>query len=220
MSESNTAWTRTKAGIRALRRRYFPEPLVQLLRRELAGMESVLDVGCGSDSRLQFVPGLPRKVGVDAFGPSIERARAQGIHHEYIQTEIERLDLPERSFDAVIALDVVEHFDKAASLVFVERLERLARKRVILFTPNGFLPQEPLYGNPWQEHKCGWDPSDFSARGYRVEGVLGWKALRGALHLPRLRPHWLGEQLAHATLLYTAKRPHLDAALFAVKDLA
>ncbi|MGK2859820.1 MAG: class I SAM-dependent methyltransferase [Thermoanaerobaculia bacterium] len=209
-----------KTAVRDFRRRWFPDTLTRLVARELDGMGSVLDLGCGDDSRLQFVRGVGRRVGVDAFGPAIERARERGIHDEYILAALGELVLPDASFDAVIAIDVIEHFEKVESRRFVDRLERIARRKVVIFTPNGFLRQPPLDGNPWQEHKCGWEVSELRARGYRVEGVLGIKRLRGEGHVPLLRPQYLGEKFANVTRhLWTRRRPELDAALFAVKAL-
>jgi SAM-dependent methyltransferase len=209
-----------KLAIRAFRRRRFPDLLTRLLRRELDGMESVLDVGCGEESRLMFVRGVRRKVGVDAFVPAVANARARGIHDQYVVARLDEISLPDGSFDAVMAIDVIEHFPKEESLRFVDRLERIARRRVVLFTPNGFLPQPPLGGNPWQEHRCGWDAAELRARGYRVEGALGWRRLRGEGHVPVIRPQYVGEKLASATArLWTRRHPESDAALFAVRDI-
>lgn len=209
-----------KVAIRGFRRRCFPDLLTRLLRHELEGMESVLDVGCGEESRLQFVRGVGRKVGVDAFAPAVEKARARGIHDECLILPLDELSLPDDSFDAVMAIDVIEHFEKEESVRFIDRLERIARRRVVLFTPNGFLPQPPLGGNPWQEHRCGWDAAELRARGYHVQGVLGWKRLRGEGHEPAIRPRYLGEKLANATArLWTRRHPELDAALFAAKNV-
>jgi hypothetical protein len=99
-------------------------------------------------------------------------------------------------------------------------MERIARDKIIVFTPNGFLPQDPWDGNPMQEHLCGWSVEDFRSRAYRVEGVLGWKALRGDLHAPRLALRPLADMVCELTrILYTGRRPEKDAALWAVKDL-
>jgi hypothetical protein len=157
---------------------------------------------------------------VDAFEPSIEKARAAGIHDEYIITRLDALDIADKSYDAVILMDLIEHFEKEESRAFLQRLERLARRRVVVFTPNGFLPQPAYDNNPWQEHLCGWDVEDFRKAGYRVQGTLGFKWLRGMYHNPRIRPMFIGERIANLThRLWTRRRPHLDAALFAVKDL-
>lgn len=205
---------------RRWRREHLPDPVIRLLRRELDGMGSVLDVGCGSDSPLQFVHGIGRKVGVDAFGPSIEASRARGLHDEYLQMQLEDLQIAPGSYDAVVLLDLIEHFEKDAGLAFLGALERIARRKVLIFTPNGFLPQPPYEDNPWQLHRSGWTVPDFQGLGYRVHGALGWKPLRGELNRPRLHPWPFWERVANATQRFTATRPRLDAGLMAVKDLA
>ena len=205
---------------RRFRRDRFPDPMVRLLRRELDGLGTVLDVGCGSDSPLQYVHGVGRKTGVDAFAPSLEASRARGLHDEYLLMELENLALPARSYDAVVLLDLIEHFEKPAGLEFLARLEALAVKKVLVFTPNGFLPQPPFENNPWQLHRSGWTTQEFRGLGYRVEGVLGLKALRGPMHRPRFWPAPLWERVANLTRLASASRPWLDAGLLAVKDLA
>lgn len=209
-----------RARWRRWRREHLPDPMIRLLRRELEGMGSVLDVGCGSDSPLQFVHGLGRRVGVDAFEPSIRASRERGLHDEYLQMDLGALDIPPKSFDAVVLLDLIEHFEKPEGLAFLRKLEAIAVRKVLVFTPNGFLPQPPYEDNPWQLHRSGWDAPEFRALGYRVHGVLGWKPLRGQLNRPRFRPWPLWERVANASRIVTARRPELDAALLAVKDLA
>lgn len=58
-------------------------------------------------------------------------------------------------------------------------MEKIARKKVIIVTPNGFLPQEPLDGNPYQKHISGWEISEFIKKGYKCLGMRGIKFLRG-----------------------------------------
>lgn len=204
---------------RRWRREHLPDPMIRLLRRELQGMGTVLDVGCGSDSPLQFVHGMQRKVGVDAFAPSIEASRARGLHDDYLQMRLEDLQIAPRSYDAVVLLDLIEHFEKPAGLEFLASLERIAVRKVLVFTPNGFLPQPPYEDNPWQLHRSGWTVPEFHSLGYRVQGVLGWKALRGELNRPRFHPWPFWERVANATRLVTASRPKLDAGLLAVKEM-
>ncbi len=194
--------------------------MIRLLRRELNGLGSVLDVGCGSDSPLQFVRGIGHKVGVDAFEPSIAASCERGLHDQYLRMELESLDIAPKSYDAVVLLDLIEHFEKDAGLAFLSKLELIARKKVLIFTPNGFLPQPAYEDNPWQLHRSGWTTPEFRDLGYRVQGVLGWKALRGELNRPRFHPWPIWDRVANATRVVTAKNPQWDAALLAVKDLA
>src|SRR5687767_15927374 len=54
------------------------------LARMLKDCHSLLDVGCGSDSPLQFrSPGHHHAVGVDAHAPSVEISRKRGLHDDY-----------------------------------------------------------------------------------------------------------------------------------------
>lgn len=194
--------------------------VLALLRCDLRGLDSVLDVGCGEHSCLEFVDGIALKVGVEAFGPAIASSRARGVHHVYLHAELEHLDLGGLRFEAVIAIDLIEHFTKEVSRRLVLRLESLATRKVLLFTPNGFLPQPAFDGNPWQEHKYGWEAAELQELGYRVEGALGWKRLRGTGHDPKVRPRPLGDALAAVSRLVTHRQPRWDAALWAVKELA
>ncbi|MES2200702.1 MAG: class I SAM-dependent methyltransferase [candidate division FCPU426 bacterium] len=207
-----------KVTWRRFRRMHLPDPMIRLLREELKGMDSVLDVGCGSDSPLQFVPGIPRLTGVDAFLPSLEASKARGIHQEYIHTPLEALSLPPRSYDAVVLLDLIEHFEKQEGLDFLKKMEAIAAKKILVFTPNGFLPQPPYENNPWQLHRSGWTVREFDDLGYRVYGVLGLKSLRGAFNRPRFHPWPFWERVANLSRIFTAKRPDRDAALLAVKE--
>jgi SAM-dependent methyltransferase len=193
------------------------------LREALVGTcESVLDVGCGFNSPLRgFSHLIPRTVGVDGYDQAIERSRAAGIHREY-----HRMDLLEvgrhfapKSFDGVVAIDVIEHFDKPDGYRLLEMLEGLARKRVIIFTPNGFLPQDEWDGNVHQVHRSGWEVYDFELRGYRVIGMSGWKPLRGDYALPRIRPYRLGGFVSRLTEPFATRFPRHAFQLLAIRDM-
>lgn len=194
------------------------------LRRALADAGSVLDVGCGVDvSPLSFFEKPPgqRRIGIDRYAPSIERSRAAGMHDEYVHADILAFaDDPANAgrFDAVVALDVVEHFEKPQSIALVERLERLAKRRVVVLTPNGFLPQEPYDGNEFQRHLCGWTVDEFEARGYTVRGVYGLKPLRGEYARPVIRPALLGQALAMASQPLAYAMPRWAFSLLAIKE--
>ena len=160
-------------AFRRLRKLYLPSATTRALRRELVGMDSVLDVGCGADSPLQYVLTPEKLVGVDAFQGSIDASRARGIHREYHVMELDRLAFPELSFDAVVAMDVIEHFTREDALRLLARMEAMARRKVIVLTPNGFMPQGEIGRNPWQVHRSGWTAGDLQTLGYRVSGTLG-----------------------------------------------
>ncbi|MBZ4397756.1 class I SAM-dependent methyltransferase [Myxococcus faecalis] len=193
------------------------------LRETLVGTcDSVLDIGCGSGSPLKHISReFSRTVGVDGYTASIERSRAAGIHQEYHQLDLLQVGqhFAPKSFDAVIALDVIEHFDKPEGYRLLEMMESLARKRVVIFTPNGFLPQDEWDNNVHQVHRSGWEVYDFELRGYRVTGMSGLKPLRGDFALPRIRPARLGSRLSILTEPLATRVPQLAFQLFAVRDM-
>ena len=89
--------------------------------------EEVLDVGCGSGEGLKLIAArASRAVGIDLD----ERLRRPDL--EIHITSI--ADLPDKSFDNVVCMDVIEHV--ADDRAFVAELFRVARKSVFVTTPN------------------------------------------------------------------------------------
>jgi len=115
------------------------------LRSALAGCRSLLDVGCGGASPLAATGFRGLAVGVDISAAALRDARRSGFHRALVQADAAALDrvFRPRSFDAVVALDVIEHLAREAALALVAALERTARRRVVIFTPNGFVAQPP-----------------------------------------------------------------------------
>lgn len=183
--------------------------------------ESLLDVGCGANSPIQkFSAKIQRTVGIDGFLPSIQKSRVKNIHREYIHGDLmsSMSALKSKSFDVVIAMDVIEHFEKEQGWKFLGELERLARKRVIVFTPNGFLPQGEYDENPNQLHRSGWEVEEFIERGYSVCGINGFKWLKGEYGAPRFKPRWLANRISDYTQFITHSRPSLAFQILATRD--
>jgi hypothetical protein len=124
-----------------------------------------------------------------------------------------------RCVDAVVALDVIEHLEKEQGLELLSQLEALARRRVILFTPNGFVPQPAEADNPWQEHRSGFTTDELLRLGYRVRGMYGLWFLLGPYGEARLRPGFLWRRVADVTAPLVYASPRAAFSLLAVKDL-
>jgi hypothetical protein len=172
--------------------------------------QSLLDIGCGERSPIfRFAKSIPRRTGVDSHLPSIEKSKAEGLHTDYVQMNLAEIGnrFAPRSFDCVVALDVIEHFDKGDGLRLLDAMEQIAAKKVVIFTTNGFVAQAATADNPHQLHRSGWTPAEMRARGYDVRGIGGWRPLRGAYALPRIRPYWFTERLSLMTERYFESRP-------------
>lgn len=214
-----------KQALRRLDRAIFGVPFgryYRALERACAGCETLLDVGCGADSPVRFFSGrLSRAVGVDLDEASLETARAERIFTEAVRgsaLEIAARFAP-KSFDAVVALDVIEHLPKEDGPRLLEQMEAIARRVVVVFTPNGFLPQGPIGGNELQRHVSGWTVGEMRERGFEVLGMSGWKPLRGEEALPAWRPRFLWERIARWTEPFVLARPESAFQLLCIKRL-
>ncbi len=98
-------------------------------------------------------------------------------------------------------------------------MEKVARKRVIIFTPNGFLPQEVFDGNVRQFHKSGWSVEEMRALGFRVTGIMGWKFLRGKKGSLKFSPKTFWSLLSTLSQKWVRKRPGWAFQLLCVKEV-
>lgn len=191
------------------------------LNNILSDCDSVLDLGCGDNSPIGFIERKKYLVGVDGFKKSINISKKLNIHDKYLHKNILEVkkDFKKSSFDAVIALDVIEHLPKKDGYKLLKLMEHLASKRVVLLTPNGFVNQTGE-GNGLQEHLSGWSVSDFKKLGYKVFGRYGLKGLRGEKAELKFRPKILWGLISEfSNLFYTRKNPKKAYSLLAVKKL-
>jgi len=141
------------------------------LAHALAGCQSVLDVGCGPGTYLNPLP-MERKLGLDAFPGELHEVEAPTICAD---ASVYLPALRADAYDAVIALDVVEHLEKEAGLALVAEMVRVAARVVVVFTPDGLHVQDEdptEMGNDFQIHRSAWTPGDLLGLGFIVQ--LWW----------------------------------------------
>jgi SAM-dependent methyltransferase len=151
------------------------------LKDVLSDCKSVLDLGCGQSSLLQYVRHLDYSLGVEYWQPYIDESRYRQIHTDYMQADINDVFFDAGTFDAVMLVDVLEHIDVMDANRLFQKMALWAKKKVVIIVPNGAMPQEDPYGdgNVKQRHVSEWSPKDLRSRGYSVRGFGGWKPLRG-----------------------------------------
>jgi hypothetical protein len=128
-------------------------------------------------------------------------------------------------------IGALEHLSKEAGLRLLEKAEGWARRKVIVLTPNGFLPQGSLSENPFEVHRSGWNVSELKARGYRPYGIGGLKRIRSEntgegygvsgnaiFSTIRLKPQWLWVGISAVSQLVTYCIPQIAFEVFYVKD--
>lgn len=86
---------------------------------------------------------------------------------------------PDNSVDVISIIDGIEHMDKKTGLEVIKHMKRVARKQILLFTPqgsgkDGYLRNEPH--NAWgiegadehQTHKSGWTALELKDLGFEI----------------------------------------------------
>jgi SAM-dependent methyltransferase len=136
---------------------------------------SLLDVGCGGGvigALCRIYRDMDRQVGVDAYGPALELCDRHAFYDELVRHDLTSGPLPfdDDSFDVVTCIEVIEHLARLDGERLLDELERVGRY-VIVTTPNGFMEQDELEGNPLQRHRSAWSVRDFAGRGYSVQGI-------------------------------------------------
>lgn len=193
-----------------------------LLRKELHGCSTFLDLGCGCNSVLARTHSLSTgtfSVGVEIFEPYLQESRRKQIHSHYIQADVRMIEFKPKSFDAVVAIELLEHLTKDEGTELLNKMKGWARKKIIITTPNGYISQGSYDGNPAQEHKSGWGVDELKGHGFRVFGMNGWKRLRGPQGVIRYKPTFLWTRVSDVTQKITYYYPGIAFQLLAVKQV-
>jgi hypothetical protein len=184
--------------------------------------ETGLDLGCGTGSDLPFRS--LTWLGVDIHMPSIFELKSRGRYQSVLCANILDIDkvLRPKCVDTIVAFDLIEHFGKHESTQLLLSMEDLARRRIILFTPNGYLEQDPrvVIANPWMEHRAGWTVAELQGFGYNVIGWSGWRGFAGPRGYVWHRLRALFQILSLVSQPFVENRPPLAFHLLCWKDVA
>lgn len=222
-----------KKFLKALDRILFPQiysgfdSLEDTLKKEiLPDCKTVLDIGCGitlSSPLKNIAPKLDKIVGIDLFEESIKINKKDPIYNEYFVWDAMKIDekFEEKSFDCVVATDLIEHLTHEQGKIFLEKVEKIAKKKIIMFTPNGFIKQDEYEENKYQVHHSGWTVRDFKRHGFqKIYGINGLKILRGELAKMRFNPEFFWFRISLMTNLFTTKLPRLAFQILAIRKLS
>ncbi len=92
--------------------------------------------------------------------------------HDYCYNEIMIGDalkvlpaIPDKSYELVIAIDILEHFTTEEGLVFLIELKRVASHFCLISTPKAFIHQT-VEANPLENHRSLWTKNDLINNGF------------------------------------------------------
>jgi len=219
-------WSPLKSFLKKIDRMVFSsfsDHFVKILEKECVdNCKSLLDIGCGGHSSIhRFSKKIEYTVGIDIFEPAIQESKKLNIHNEYKVMECKDIEKEFRknSFDCVCAIDVIEHLSKEDGWKLIDSMEKIAKKKVIISTPNGFLPQGIYYNNPFQIHLSGWDLWEMRNKGYRIIGIGGFKFLKGEVGKVKWRPKFFWHRIGLLSQSMVASRPSWAFEILCIKDL-
>jgi SAM-dependent methyltransferase len=108
--------------------------------REIGGSYRHLDFGCGPGTLVNLLPADVPAVGVDIARAQIEYAQKQygGPGKEFIKIDSEQIPFPDKTFDSISCVEVIEHLDTSTTATIFSEFRRVLRPggKLIVTTPN------------------------------------------------------------------------------------
>lgn len=197
--------------------------IVNLIKREIQDNWKVLDAGCGRPGNFEKIQKNIYKVGIDHYKPYLDQRKKLETHNKLVLGDVRSLPFKDNFFDCAVSIEVLEHLNKKDGLKMIKELERVARKKIILTTPNGFLP---TYAgpddNPDESHVSGWSVDELKKSGFEVYGTNGlkwfWKVKNGII-ARKINVPLLSSLIIHLSQFIVYNYPKLSFQLFLVKNL-
>lgn len=145
-----------------------PNPIATLLDEHLIRGGSVLNIGTARHVN----------TGTKLYG-YYQYAIGMDVHYvdkvnemdDFVKGYAPLLPFRNNSFDVVIAIELIEHLTKEDGYILLEEMEQIAKRQIVVSTPNGFLkivPKDRGYGSPFDAHLSGWTKKEFEDIGFKV----------------------------------------------------
>lgn len=145
--------------------------LGELIQKELTPNDSILDLGCGIMSTTDEIKGSI--IGVDIWDKYLNHIKGKFPTVRISMSETDRF--MDESYDVVFCLDVLEHLEYQLALKTLDECKRIARRKVIIYTPSIHKDNSSAEKDAWGLGECEYQKhisvvkmEDFISRGYKV----------------------------------------------------
>lgn len=151
---------------------------------------TLLDLGCRDCWYTSGLPGVNLHIGVDCWQPALDRGIAKSAagnipgFRPLLYDAVNFIETcgPE-SFDAVLAIDLLEHLDPAEARQMMVRMSDVARIIAVVWTTLGMIEQGPYdvdgEHNPFERHQWGPTEDTFKKLGWSYKVYPAWHEARG-----------------------------------------
>lgn len=144
------------------------------IRKELAVGDSVLSLCAGIATELRRLPGENKVVCVDIVPEYLAEINKRYPEYETVLSDVVEYayKVPSKSFDIVSCIDGIEHLKKKDGLKLIKEMKRIAKKKILLFTPQGYIENRPEHtwdidgGDHYQLHISGWTIEELTGLGF------------------------------------------------------
>lgn len=104
--------------------------------------------------------------GIEGYGGYLTPVHQWAYNEVHVGNALERLPtIADGAYDLVMAIDILEHFDKADGLRFLQQCRRIARRMALVSTPKDFIEQH-VEANPLEDHRSVWSQEELASQGY------------------------------------------------------
>jgi len=98
--------------------------------------------------------------GCPSYITSLQKTIYNKIYYMNVLHALAELDAKRITYDLIIMIDVLEHFDRETGLSVLKKLTKIG-KNVVISTPKKVSNQGAVFNNPLEEHKHEYKPEDF-----------------------------------------------------------
>ncbi len=108
---------------------------------------------------------LVRIDGIEAFEKYITPVHDYAYNNVFVGDAITLLTKLERQYEVVLAIDILEHFDKDRGIEFLRLLKTVSSRAILISTPKEFIEQE-VEANPYENHRSFWSLDELQSFGF------------------------------------------------------